>query len=198
MPYRKSLALICLVAFLAVSLAGAAQQQAVSQKEMMDRMMKYATPTKAHEFLKNYVGTWDVEVKSFEQPGAPPIVSEGTMTGELVLGGRFALCHFDSQMMGTPFTGMQLMGYDLYQMKYAGIWIDSMSTAFYPTTGTLDASGKVLTEIGLWPDPMTGGSQKVKIVTTIVGPGQYTWKVFIAGPDGKEFMSMDITYTKKI
>jgi hypothetical protein len=194
---RRSLIAVSLMAVLAASVAGAAQQQqAMSQQEMMDRMMKYATPTKAHDFLKNYVGKWDVEVKTFPQPGAQPMLSKGSMTGELILGGRFAVCHFQGQMMEAPFSGMQLMGYDLFQNKYAGIWIDSMSTCFYPTTGTLDASGKILTETGMWPDPMTGGAQKVKIVTTMMGPGKYRWEMFMPGPDGKEFMSMAIMYTK--
>jgi hypothetical protein len=199
MSLRRSLIGVGLIVLLVASVAVAAQkQQAMSQKEMMDRMMKYAAVTKAHDFLKNYVGKWDVEVKAFEQPGGQPMVSKGSMTGELIMGGRFALCRFQGEMMAMPFMGLQLMGYDLFKNKYAGIWIDSMSTAYYPTTGTLDDSGKILNEAGMWPNPMTGGSNPVRIVTTLLGPGKYTWQMFQAGPDGKESMSMEITYTKKM
>ncbi len=187
----------CLVLVLALSLGVASQQQKpMTEQEMMAQMMKYAGPVKAHDFLKTYVGKWDVEVKTFE-PGAPPVTSKGMMTGELILGGRFAQCRFESSMMNMPFQGLQIMGYDLYQKKYAMLWIDNMSTAFYHTTGTLDAAGKVLTETGMWPNPMTGGADKVKIVTTVLGPAQFRWQMFMTMPDGKEFMRMDIVYTKK-
>lgn len=197
MSLRRILVAVCLIALLGASLAVAQQQKPMSQKEMMDQMMKYAALTKAHDFLKTYVGKWDVEVKSFEQPGMPPMTSKGSMTGELILGGRFALCRFEGQMMEMPFMGLQLIGYDLFQNKYVGLWIDSMSTAFYHTTGTLNVAGKVLTETGMWPDPMTGGSDKVKIVTAVLSPSQYKWHMFRVGPDGKEVMTMEIVYTKK-
>ncbi len=199
MSFKRILVAVCLISLLGASLSVSQQQKPMSQqeKDMMAQMMKYANPTKAHDFLKTYVGKWDVEVKQYEQPGGQPMTSKGTMTGELVFGGRFALCHFESQMMEMPFQGMQLMGYDLYQNKYVGLWFDSMSTAFYHTTGTLDAAGKVLTETGMWPNPMTGGADKVKIVTTVLGPTQYRWQMFMTMPDGKELMRMDIVYTKK-
>lgn len=201
MSSRRILAAACLVSVLALSLAAVAQQQkpmTQQEKDMMAQMMKYANPTKAHDFLKTYVGKWDVEARQYEQPGGQPMVSKGTMTGELLFGGRFAVCHFEGQMMEMPFMGQQLMGYDLFQNKYVGLWIDSMSTAFYHTTGTLDAAGKVMTETGMWPDPMTGGSDKVKIVTTVLAPNKYTWKMFMTMPDGKEAMRMEIIYTKKM
>ena len=190
----------CLILFLGASLTAAQQQKPMSQqeKDMMAQMMKYANPTKAHDFLKTYVGKFDVEVKQYEKPGSQAMVSKGTMTGELIYGGRFAVCHFEGQMMETPFQGMQLMGYDLFQNKYVGLWIDSMGTAFYHTMGSLDAMGKVLTETGMWPNPMTGGSDKVKIVTTIMSPGKYRWQMFRPGPDGKDYMAMELLYTKKM
>jgi len=190
---------VCLAAVLAASTAVAAQEsQETSQKEMMEQMMKYSTPTKAHDFLKNYVGNWEVEVTAYEQPGAPPAKSKGTMTGELLFGGRFAECRFSGEMMGQPFMGIQFEGFDLFQQKYVGLWIDSMSTCFFLTSGTLDASGKVLTETGMLPDPRTGSTIKVRSVTTLLGDGKYRYEMYHPGPDGKEFKAMEIIYTKRM
>ena len=194
---------IYLIAVLAVGLviplaAPGSQQKAMSQKEMMDMQMKYSTPVKEHEYLKNYAGDWTVEVKTWMQPGTEPAVEKGSMKGELIYGGRFVTCRFDGSMMGQPFMGMQVLGYDLFQKKYVGCWIDSMSTHFSMTKGSLDATGKILTETGMWPDAMTGGIRKVRAVTTWIGDGNYKYEMYMTGPDGKEAKSMEIVYTRKV
>jgi hypothetical protein len=181
----------------AASLAAPLAVQGQDKVMTQEQMMKYANPVKEHEYLKKYVGTWDVEVKSWAQPGTEPMTSKGVMKGELIFGGRYAKCSFDGTMMSQPFTGMQITGYDLFQKKYVGLWIDSMSTHFSLTTGMLDATGKIFTETGIWPDPMTGGTSKVKIVTTWLTDGKYRYEMFMAGPDGKDVKSMEITYTKR-
>jgi len=189
---------LLLVAAFVASLGGAQQQtKQMSQQQMMDQMMKYAMPTKAHDFLKNYVGKWDVEAKTWAQPGAEPGISKATMKGELFFEGRYVKCDFEGMMMAQPFKGLQIIGYDLFQKKYVSFWIDSMSTCFYLTSGTLDGSGKVLTETGTWPDPMTGGTSKVKIVTTHMD-GKFRFEMFMIGPDGKEFKSMELNYSRKM
>ena len=199
MKLSTALFSVCLIVVLAVPPAPASQQQmTTAQQEMMQQMMKFGTPTAAHDWLKNYVGTWDVETKSWEQPGTEPMMSKASMTGELILGGRFVKCNFEGQMMDKPFSGMQVIGYDLFQKKYVGFWIDSMSTAFYLTTGTLDAAGRVMTETGMWPNAMTGVGEKIRIVTTQLGDGKFRFEMFMTGPDRKEFKSMELLYTRKM
>jgi len=173
------------------------EKKQMSQQDMMAQMMKYAMPTKEHDFLKSCVGDWDVEVKSWMKPGDEPAMSKGTMKGELFFDGRYVKCNFDGMMMAQPFKGMQIIGYDLFQKKYVGFWIDNMSTNFYLSSGTLDASGKVLTETGMRPDPMAGAMKKVKIVTTHMD-GKFKYEMFRTEPDGKEFKSMELMYSRKM
>ena len=173
------------------------KEQEMAQQQMMEVMMKYGTPAKEHEYLKKYAGDWNFEMKSWEKPDAEPMVSQGTMKGEILFEGRYLKMKFDSTMMGMPFKGMQLMGYDLFQKKYVTVWIDNMSTAFAPTTGTLDMAGKVFTETGVWPDPSTGGTSKVKIVTTWLADGKYKFEMFMPAPDGQDIKWMEMTATKK-
>lgn len=195
---RVILAAISVVGLLA-SLGGAAvQQKPMSEQQMQEQMMKYAMPVAEHAYLKKYVGSWDVEVKSWGQTGAAPTTEKATMKGEVILGGRFVKCGFDGTMMGQPFSGLQIMGYDLYQKKYVTFWIDSMSTNFFLTSGMLDAAGKVLTETGMWPNAMTGMTGKVKIVTTWLADGKYRYEMFMVGADGKEAKWMEINYTRRM
>jgi hypothetical protein len=68
-----------------------------------------------------------------------------------------------------------------------------MSTAFLVVSGVLDASGKILTETGQYPDAMTDGAtmQKVKNVTTFLEDGKFKFEMFMVAPDGKEMKSLE-------
>lgn len=182
----------------ALQQTSATKEMSAQDKQMMEMMEKYATPGKDHELLKKFVGEWNVEVKSWMKPGEQPMTSTGTMRSRLILEGRYVSCHFDGMMMGRKYTGLEIIGYDKFQKKYVTLWIDTMGTGFFLTSGLLDASGMVLTDTGTMPDPMTGGMQKVKDVTTFLPDGNYKYEMFMAMPDGKELKTMELVAKKKI
>jgi hypothetical protein len=175
-----------------------AKEISAQEKQMMEMMQKYAAPGKHHEFLKKYVGNWDVEVKSWAKPGDEPMMSKGTIKAQLIFEGRFVRSHFEGDMMNMKFVGMEIIGYDLFQNKYVSFWIDNMTTAFMTTSGTLDASGMVLTETGMSGNPMSGGMQKTKEVTTFMPDGKYKFEMYMGMPDGSEFKSMEFVAGKKM
>ena len=175
------------------------QEMSPQAKKMMDQMMKYGTPGKGHEFLKRYVGDWDVDITSWAMPGDPPQMSKGTMKNSLMFDGRYVMGEFMGAMGGMNFSGREIIGYDLYKKMYTTFWIDSMSTSFLVTSGTLDTSGNVLTETGTSPDPMTDGKtlQKYKNVTTFMADGKYKFEMFMVMPDGKESKGMEMVCTRR-
>jgi hypothetical protein len=71
-----------------------------------------------------------------------------------ILGGRFIMMKYSGTMMGQPFEGIQIVGYDNMQGKYLTFWIDNSSTAFFLLSGTYDAAKKTWTDSGRWADPM--------------------------------------------
>jgi len=176
------------------------EQMSDQDKKMMEMMTKYGTPAKQHEMLKKYVGEWDVETKAWPNPGAEPVAGKGMEKNELIFDGRYVKCQFEGAMMGMKFRGLEIIGYDLLKNKYIAFWIDNMSTGFLTTTGTLDASGKVLTDTGEYPDPMSAGKkmQKVKNVTTFMEDGKFKFEMFMIGADGKEVKSFEIIATRKM
>lgn len=196
--FMVALIAVLLMPIQAVPRKYSAQEISAQDKQMMEMMMKYAMPGKNHELLKKYVGDWDIEARSWAKPGDEPMMSKGTQKNELIFDGRYVKCQFEGMMMGQKFMGIEIIGYDLFQNKYVTFWIDTMSTYFFLTTGTLDATGKVLTETGMSPDPMTGGMQKVKDVTTFMQDGKYKFEMFMVGPDGKEFKTMELLATRKM
>lgn len=175
------------------------QDMSDQDKKMMEMMAKYGTPGEAHELLKRYVGEWEFEMRSWPKPGAEPMVSVGTMKNTLLFDGRYVKCLFKGMMGDPKAMGIEILGYDLYQERYVTFWIDSWSTSFALTSGTLDGAGRVLTETGAFPDPMTEGKtmQKVKNVTSFLPEGGYRFEMFMVMPDGTEVKSMEIVTTKK-
>ena len=182
-----------------VGMNRAGQEMSAQDAKMMEQMMKYGSPAKEHELLKKYVGEWDVETSAWQDPTAPPQKSKATMKNTLIFDGRYVKCSFEGEMSGMKFQGLEVIGYDLFKKMYTTFWIDSWSTAFMVTTGTLDPSGQVLTETGTFPDPMTDGKtmQKVRNVTTFMGDGSYRFEMFMVMPDGKESKGMEMVCKRK-
>ena len=185
-----SMGLLLLSGFLA------AQTSAQDQQKAMEAYMKAGAVTENHAYLKQFVGTWDVKTTMWAMSGQPPMNEAGTYEGHLVMGGRFLQMGFKGMMMGQPFEGMQVIGYDNTLKKYITFWIDNTSTSFYLTSGTRDAKN-VTTETGDWPDPMTGKMTKVRQVTRWTGTDAFVYEQFMVMPDGKDFKSLELRAVRK-
>ena len=74
--------------------------------------MTYMMPGDMHKMLEAQNGEWDAEVSMWMQPGAPPTKSTAMAKNEMVMGGRYQMSKTIGTMMGMPFEGMSLLGYD--------------------------------------------------------------------------------------
>ena len=130
-------------------------------------------------------------------PDAPEMKSKGRDTSEMIFDGRYLKSDFSCDIMGMPYKGTGLTGYDNTKKKFVGVWADSMSTGMMVAEGEADAGGKVITFGGEYPCPMEGGAiRKFRQVWTITDADHHEFEMFGAGPDGKEFRGMHIKYTR--
>jgi hypothetical protein len=182
---------------LALGLIGFATAQTTAQDEQkaMEAYMKAGAVTENHAYLKKLAGAWTAKTTMWMAPGQPPSESGGTIEGRLIMGGRFVVMDFKGTMMGQPFEGFQISGYDNMLKKYTTLWIDNTSTAFFMLAGALDAKN-VLIQTGEWADPMSGIT-KVRAVVRFPNPDEYVWEQYMVMPDGKEFKSMEMRCTRK-
>ncbi len=157
---------------------------------------EYPKPGPEHEQLKQLTGVWDGVAKFYMEPGKPPVESKGEYTGKLDVGGFFLVTEYKGQLLGGPFQGRGLTGYDPFKKKYVGIWVDSMSPAFYHSEGAFDKSGKIFTETMEGPDPQ-GKPMKMHLTTEIKSQDQMVFKISSPGKDGKMALVMEVTYTRK-
>jgi len=185
--------------FAVASSAAAQQEPAMSpeQQQAMEAWMKHATPGDNHKLLEPFVGTWNVTTTWWEAPGAPPNVSQGSAVNEWVLGGRFLQQRYTGEMMGQPFSGLGYTGYDNFKKRFVGTWMDSMGTSVMVSTGTADASGKVMTFTAEMDDVVSGKRMTVREVIRVLDTNKHVFEMH--GPDktGKEFKTMEIVYTRK-
>jgi hypothetical protein len=167
------------------------------QSEMEAAWMKSAMPGEHHKYMEAMTGEWQMSGKSWMSEAMEPVIWSGTATKEMFMGGRFLREDVISEMMGQPFEGVGVMGYNNVTKKYWYAWLDSMSTGLFLSEGTSDDKGKVFTLVGDYDDPMTGMKQKSKTVLTIVDENKHTYVSYMIGPNGEETKSMEITYVRQ-
>jgi hypothetical protein len=170
-----------------VLLAGRAQAQMPSPPQ----------PGPEHDLLKKDVGVWDATVEmSAGPPGTAPMVSKGTETVTLAVGGMWQVTEFKGELMGAPFEGRGLMGFDPGKKKYVGSWVDSMTPSISPMEASYDPATKTMTGWMEAPDP-TGKLTKSKHTTEWRDADTRVFNMFMTAPDGKEYPVLKITYKRQ-
>lgn len=162
---------------------------------MMEAFAKAATPGDAHKHLAMQSGEWNVKAKFWMEPGEP-MLSEGTSTRTMMLGGRVLGESFEGEFMGMPFVGHGMTGYDNVTGQYWSTWNDTMSTGLMKMDGQCTESGDKCTWLGANIDPMTGRMMYTKGVSTRHSRDRETFESYVIGPDGKEFRMMELVYTR--
>ena len=201
MSHTKSKVLLAACAMLMVAAVSAQQGQGQpeltpEQKAEMEAFAKAGAPGAAHQGLAATVGSYDLKVRSWMEPGAAPMEETGTATRAMTLDGRVRVENVSSAMMGTPFTGHGMLGFDNVTGKYWSTWNDSMSTGLMVSEGTCDAH-RSCKFTGTWNDPIRKGPVTSRMTTRWSSPTTEVFEMYGPGRDGKEMKMMEITYTKK-
>ncbi len=171
-------------------------QMTPEQMAEMEVYMKAGTPGAPHEALASTTGSYDLKIKSWHEPGGPAMEETGTATRTMGLDGRVLMEEVTASMMGMPFTGHGMMGYDNVSGKYWSTWTDSMSTGVMVSEGTCDAE-KACSFTGSWNDPIKKGPVTMRMTTRWTSPTTQIFEMYGPGKDGKEMKMMEMTYTKK-
>jgi hypothetical protein len=174
----------------------AAQASSPADDPMMAKIMQYGTPGEAHKALAPKVGKWTVEMKQFQPGGTVATTMTGSSEARWIFDGRFVEEDFRAEYMGEPFQGRGTTGYDIMKKQYVSTWIDSMSTAIFSSSGTFDPATKTFSFSGEAPDVMAEKYVKMRWVEKWIDADHSISQGFKPGPDGKEFMEMEMHYTR--
>ena len=196
----RQLAITTLCLILTVSPALAKDKKAdktMDQQAMMELWQKLAQPGEPHKLFASIAGSYTTHTKEWMEPGKPPMEADGTAESKMLLDGRFLYQEYHGSMMGQPFHGIGIDGYDNVTKKYVTAWIDSMGTGIFMMEGTASADGKTITLKGSHPEP-GGGKMSHRAVWKIQDANNQTFEMYgTHGHGGKEMKFLEIVYTRK-
>ena len=174
---------------------GKEPEMTAEQKAEMEAYQKAGTPGPQHQALAATAGKYSMKSKSWPAPGAPPMEDSGTVTRSMSLDGRVRVEDVTCTMMGSPMTGLGMMGYDNVSGKYWSTWNDSMSTGLMVSQGTCDTKSSCTFD-GTWNDAVKKGPVKSRMTSRWTSPTTEVFEMYGPAKDGKEYKMMEITYTK--
>jgi hypothetical protein len=119
-----------------------------SPEDMQKMMAELAKPVKQHEQIATTAGNWDNETTMWMAPGAEPTKTKGTSSAKSILNGLWLVGEHKGEMMGAPFEGFEVFGYDKETKKYFGLFVCSINTHPEIVWGTSDDDGKTITLVG--------------------------------------------------
>jgi hypothetical protein len=181
----------------------AAATVAAPKEEMPDaattekRWMEYMTPGEAHKWMASQDGVWEGEITMWMTPDAAPTKSVGRNVNKMVLGGRYQEGVHTGDFGGMPFEGHSTMAYDNVKKQFISTWIDNMGTGVMITEGTMDKATNTMTMKGKMMDPARQKEIDVKEVCRFIDSDNMVMEMYCAGPDGKEFKTMEIKSSRK-
>jgi len=169
----------------------------LSLDQQIEAMARYALPGREHQVLTRMAGTWEAVTRYWMRPDVEPAESKGTSTRKWILDGRFLMEELDGGNLALPFRGVGLFGYDAFEKKYSSAWADTTSTAILTNLGFFDKTNNVVNFTGEYKDPWTGTRKKSRGLVRFVGPDRQVLELHVTEASGREFLMLEITYTRK-
>jgi hypothetical protein len=167
----------------------------MDMQAMMEVYKKVGTPGGPHKLLSKLEGSWTTKTTGWLE-GKPAMESTGTCEQKLVLNGHYLQQIYTGEMMGAPFSGINLLGYNNHTKNYESVWLDSMSTAIYLFVGKGSTDGKTITQECSYDDPVRGPAVWSS-VTKIKDDNTLEFAMFITPKGGKEEKMMEMTVARK-
>jgi len=179
-----------------VSVAQESPEMSAKQQAMMKAWQASMTPGPEHAELAKMAGEFKMTVKSWMEPGGEPTVETATASRKMIMGGRYLEETVHGTVMGQPFEGRGLTGYNNVTGTWWGTWLDNMSTGIMTSDGEWDFEKGIGVFYGDYVDPMTKVIEETRGVVTKLDGGNELMEMFMITPTG-EFKSMEILYERK-
>lgn len=143
--------------------------------------------------LRKYVGTWDVVMK-VPQPDGQVVESKGAEVNSAVCGGAWMWSDFESTMLGAPYEGHGLIGYDASRALFVTYWVDSTTPYLIALDGKIDPSSRTITYAGTMRD---SSATEVPMTQKLSWTAEDTRVAEFAFKSAAGATSMEILYTRK-
>ncbi len=148
--------------------------------------------TRAHEWLAQSVGTWDVQGLYYFGPGQDPVDASGTevveMMGPFWQRGLLEIELFDSKIEGVTY-----IGFDPLRQVFVSTWIDTANPYLYRYEGSYDEATRLLSLSGLNTDPSSGKPAQYRSLAGYDLPHErsLSLSIEVPGRDESEILSYE-------
>lgn len=170
---------------------------AADMAKAMADWMKSMQPGEGHKHLEGFIGKWNTVTKMWMAgPGSPPMESPGVSEVKWVLDKRFLMEEHKGQLMGMPYNGMGLMGFDNDRNMYTQCWASNMGTTLLTMTGSRSEDGNAFTFYGQMDEPMLKVyGRTVKYQTKIVDADKHVFTIYDLHASD-DYKVIEMTYTR--
>ena len=181
---------------LLLSTTAALHAQEASDSEMK-AVMEYGTPGDMHQMLARDNGAWREQVTMWMKPGAEPQTFAASVQNEMLMDGRYQQQTHSGEMMGMPFRGISLTGFDNARKVFINTWIDNFGTGIMVSEGRYNPATKSIEFKGKVTDPMApnGKPMPFRQVLRFLSDNEQRVEMYMMH-GGKEFKSMEIVLTR--
>jgi hypothetical protein len=171
-----------------------------AKQAAMEAMQRLGSPSEGHAALAPLAGAWSYTAQWWMAPDEAPQAMTGTAVNTVIFGGRFLKQEVRGEPMGEgrpPFEGLGFTGYDNIRKEYQSVWFDNMMTGMMGGEGRFDAATRTLSGEGEFSCPMTGETHRwYRTAWRVVDQDHTTYESYSRTPEGREFRSMEIRYTR--
>jgi hypothetical protein len=145
----------------------------------------------AGQVLESDAGTWDADLEIRPTPTAPVVYHKGLAT-RVFIGHRWLIVDVK---MYSGFVGHGVYGWDPIAQRYAGVWVDNVSSSIARATGRFDPLDRTMTyEVEVQHGART---LRYREVTTTLDDGSQIYTHTVPLPSGGEHELMRITYRRR-
>lgn len=144
--------------------------------------------------LEPMVGEWEVSMTMHTPMGAMP--AEGVEKNRMVCD-KWLESDFTSEIMGMPFQGRGLFGWDAQKERYSGVWVDNMSAEMAFMEGVWSDEEKAIVWTYEQVNGMTGQSGTARTVDAQTDADTRNAKFHFKPDGGEEEVTMELAYRRK-
>ncbi len=115
----------------------------------------------------------------------------------MIMGGRYQKSVTTGTMMGMPFEGQGVIGYDNALKKFQSTWIDNFGTGTMIMEGIFFDKVKIIEFKGKVVDPVSGKELDARETMRLISKDEMQMEMFVM-QDGKESKTMEIVFTREV
>jgi hypothetical protein len=148
-----------------------------------------------HARLTAMVGTWDVEMTFWFQPGRPGVTTKGTSTIRSLFDGLFVEEKIEGALNGAPFTTLAWTGFNTATHQYEATRIATTNTSRIAETGGYDEKTR---QFELKADyPLAGDTWHQRTVIQPTSADAMMATSYLSFGKVPEWKAVEIKYTRR-